>query len=105
MRQGGDFVVGRRLGTMRRRVGVAVTAAGVVLMIVAAYGLAGTGDIRYQLASACMALPVGLLLLLAGSDLRTGSTCRSPSSWPIVSMGEWMATAQSRQYAAKAASN
>jgi hypothetical protein len=104
-RRGDYIVVGRRLGKARRRVGMAVTAAGAVLVIVAAWGIAGSGDVGYQLASAFTALPGGLLLLMAGSDLLTRSTCRSRSSRPVVSVHEWLATAQSRGHAAKAALN
>jgi hypothetical protein len=80
-------------------------AAGAVLVIVAAYGIAASGDVRYQLASALMALPGGLLLLLAGSDLLTRSTCRSRGSRPVVCLDEWLATAQGRRHATKATFN
>jgi hypothetical protein len=76
-----------------------------VLVIVAAYGIAGSGDVGHQIASALTALPAGLLLLLAGSDLLTRSTCRSRASRPVVSLDEWLVTAQGRRHAAKAASN
>ena len=98
-------MVGRRLGKARRRAGVAVTAAGAVLVMLAAYGIAGSVDVQDQIALALTALPGGLLLLLAGSDLLTRSTCRSRSSRPVASIDEWVATAQGRRHAAKAASN
>ena len=96
---------GRRLGKARRWAGMAVTAAGAVLVLVAVYGIAGSGNMRHQLASALMALPSGLLLLLAGSDLLCRSVRRSPLSRPVASLDQWLATAQGRRYAAKAATN
>lgn len=80
-------------------------AVGAMLVVVAAWGIAGFGDVGHQLACAFTALPGGLLLLLAGSDLLSRSTCRSRSSRPVVPMHEWLATAQSRGHAAKAALN
>jgi hypothetical protein len=76
-----------------------------VLVIVAAYGIARSGDVRYQLVSVLTALPGGLLLLLAGSDLLTRSIRRSRSSRPVASLDEWQATAQGRRHAVRAASN
>ncbi len=98
-------MVGRRLGRARRRVGLAVTAAGALLVMVAAYGIVGSGDVGHELVSTFTALPTGVLLLLAGLDLLTRPACGSGSSWPAVSMDEWLATAQSRRQAAKATSS
>ena len=84
---------------------MAATAAGAVVLIVAVSGIAGFGHVGHQLAAALIALPVGLLLLLAGADLLSRSTSRSPFSLPVVSLDEWRGTAQCRRHAAKAAFN
>lgn len=97
-------MVGRRLGKACRWTGFAVTAIGVGLVIVALYGIAMTGDVRHQMVSVFMALPGGLLVLLAGLDVLSRST-RTSRAWPGVSFEEWLGTAQSRRDAAKAAFN
>ncbi|MGH9040999.1 MAG: hypothetical protein ACRDZ3_12285 [Acidimicrobiia bacterium] len=95
----------RRLGTARRCVGLAGTAAGVMLIVLAGYGIAVTGDVRTGMVSLFTALPGGLLLVLAGLDRLSRSPRRSCSTWGNVSFEEWVGTAQSRRHAAKAAFN
>lgn len=98
-------MVGRRLGDARRPASVAIIMAGAVLVGMAAGGVAWSGDARWQIVSVCLALPAGLLALLAGCDLRTRSSPRLPRGRPVVSMEEWLLRAESRAQAAKAASN
>lgn len=95
----------RGLGQGRRRSGVAITAAGGILMMLGVYGIAGTADVRQQIFAAVAALPGGLLALLAGLDLLTGSARASRSGRPVVSMEEWLGRAHVQRQSAKAASN
>lgn len=97
--------MGRRLGNLRRWASLAVVAAGAVLVGLAAYGVVGSGDVRHQLVAVCLALPSGLLALLAGWDLRSRSRTPSRSAWPVVSLDEWALRPESRARATRAASN
>ena len=82
-----------------------VTAAGVVVVIMAVVVIVASGDARQSLGATVTALPVGILLALAGCDLLSRSTCPALGRWPTASFDEWLRTAQSRHYAAKAAFN
>lgn len=97
--------MGRGLGQRRRRSGFAITAAGAILVMLGAYGIAGTGDVRQQIFAAVAALPAGLLALLAGADLLTGSARPSRSRWAVVSMEEWLGRPHVQRQSARAASN
>ncbi|MGH8991058.1 MAG: hypothetical protein ACRDZ7_05965 [Acidimicrobiia bacterium] len=86
---------------MRRRTGLSVIGAGVLLVGVALVGIVGSGAIGPAMLATFTALPAGALLVLAGLDLLSRARVR----WAAVSMDDWLATAQSRRYAAKAATN
>ncbi len=79
--------------------------AGIGLVIAAAYGVAGSADVRLGMVSLFTALPVGSLLLLAGGDLLSRSTRAARPRWSGVDLDEWLTTTQSRNYAAKSAFN
>lgn len=98
-------MVGRELGGPRRQAGLAIIIAGAVLVSMAAYGIVWSGEARWQLVSACLALPGGLLAILAGCEVRTRAGQQSHPARPVVSMEEWLGRAASRAQAAKAASN
>ncbi len=98
-------MAGRTPGRTRRRTGFAVMTAGIVLVMAAAYDIAVPGDVRLGMVAVFTALPVGSLLLLAGADLRSRSTHAARCRWSGVVLDEWLTTAQSRSYAAKAAFN
>jgi peptidoglycan/LPS O-acetylase OafA/YrhL len=88
-----------------RRIGSALIAAGVVVVLLAGYGIVGSGEPRYQLFSAVAALPAGVLLVLMGLDAAERSRSRPLPGRRVVSMEEWLATSQSRRHSARAASN